>query len=135
MNISKKTIIIILTLSLILILIIIFYLILINNKDKNNSIDSPTNNEPITSPTIIPEDFTGVMDEIVPDSEIEQVNQERTLRRTLPYTGATFIVSYDNYDDIFYVQLKEPVANAQADFTIWRNANASALPESRFQFR
>lgn len=90
-----------------------------------------TNSTPVTTP--LP--FTGAKDIEFTETEINEINEERNLRRSTPYNGGTFVVTYNPVNDLFEVALTQPKENAQNDFEIWRKIDYPDVSFERFTFK
>lgn len=127
---------------LILIILIPFSSKKITTQDKNSSSNSQlfptsieTNPSPVTnnqSLTPIPADFTGVIEEQIPQTIIDLAAQKKDLRSKTPLSLSTFTIDFDYSEDKFTVTLKDPKDQAQKEFDSWRTTNYSLLDSSQF---
>jgi hypothetical protein len=136
-------------------LIVLFVLVLIipfsSKKTTNNNL------QPTTSPlfptsvstgsstyplqptpynlTPIPADFTGAIEEKIPQPIIDFAAQKKDLRLKVPLSLSTFTIDFDYNTDKFVVTLKDPKDQAQKEFESWRTANYPGLGSEQFTIR
>lgn len=91
---------------------------------------------PSPTPTLIPiAPFTGVLDVTIPQSTIDVVKQEQSLRKKTPVEEMYFTIAFDYAEDKFVVILKEPKTVSLEEFKKWRTANFNLIPEDRFTIK
>jgi len=146
MEYSKKKYIVI---SIIITGIVLFLVLLIyfisqqSNTDTTNQVQQlPTSPQqepqeslspnPSISPPTTPEPNTGAIDPDFTALEIEEINQERILRKRSPYKGNGFLLQYDAANDIFRVALEEDKTSSRSSFDIWIQSNYPAILNERF---
>lgn len=96
------------------------------------------NPSPITinpTPITIHSDFTGAIDDELPQQVIDLAAQKKDLRQKTPLGLSTFIIDFDYAEDKFIVTLKDPKDQAQKDFENWRTANYPGLGTEQFLVR
>lgn len=131
-------------------LIILFILILIipfsNKKISPQKTTTPSSNQPFPtsveanpspitiSPTSITihSDFTGAIDDELPQQVIDLAAQKKDLRKKTPLSLSTFIIDFDYGEDKFIVTLKDPKDVAKKDFESWRTANYPGIGTDQF---
>lgn len=94
-----------------------------------------TNPSPVAnnqSLTPIPADFTGVIEEQIPQPVIDLATQKKDLRLKVPLSLSTFIIDFDYGEDKFTVALKDPKDQSQKEFEGWRGANYPSLNTEQF---
>jgi len=96
---------------------------------ETGSTDS-TNSTNILTP--IPADFTGVIEETIPQPVIDLAAQKKDLRQKTPLELSTFTITFDYGEDKFIVTLKNPKDQAQKEFESWRTANYQGLGIDQF---
>lgn len=131
-------------------LIILLVLVLIipfsskKNTTLNNSINpsnqifptsvetnqSPPVNNP--SPLIIKAQFTGGINDPLPQPLVDLSNQKKDLRNKTPLFLSTFTIDFDYSEDKFTVTLKDPKDKAEKEFESWRTNNYPALSANQF---
>ena len=97
-----------------------------------------TNQSPVTnnqSLTPIPADFTGAIDEKIPQQVIDLAAQKKDLRSKVPLSLSTFAIDFDYGEDKFTVTLKEPKDQSQKEFESWRTTNYPGLGVEQFLIR
>ena len=82
--------------------------------------------------TPIPADFTGALDEKIPQPIIDFAAQKKDLRDKTPLTLSTFTIDFDYNTDKFLVTLKDPKDQAQKEFESWRSTNYPMLGTEQF---
>ena len=97
--------------------------------DPADSTDS-TNSTNILTP--IPADFTGAMDEPIPQQIIDLAAQKKDLRLKTPLNLSTFTINFDYGEDKFIITLKDPKDQAQKEFENWRVSNYPGLNSDQF---
>lgn len=80
----------------------------------------------------IPADFTGALEEQIPQPIIDLATQKKDLRSKVPLSLSTFTIDFDYSEDKFTVALKDPKDQAQKEFEGWRAANYSLLINDQF---
>ena len=91
---------------------------------------------PSPTPTLIPiAPFTGVLDVTIPQSTIDLVQQEQSLRKKTPVEEMYFTITFDYSEDKFIVTLKEPKTISQEEFKKWKSVNYQLISENRFLIR
>ncbi len=133
-----------LVLFIILLLILLMILLLNRKAQTTTPIIEPTGTitiTPIANPSIVatldpdrplatPPDQTGGVDHQFTDEEQDTIDQERGLKRRLPYVTNDFDLRY-NYDtDRFEVRL----IGTRETFTQWLTTNYPAIDINRFTF-
>ncbi len=131
-------------------LIVLFILVLIipfsSKKTTNNNL------QPTTSPlfptsietnstnstnstkklTPIPADFTGALEEKIPQPIIDFAAQKKDLRLKVPLGLSTFTIDFDYNEDRFNLTLKDPKDQSQKEFDSWRTTNYPLLGNDQF---
>lgn len=131
-------------------LIVLFILVLIipfSSKKTVNNESSTTNQNPFPTSietnstnstdstrklTPIPADFTGALEEKIPQPIIDLAAQKKDLRNKTPLALSTFTIDFDFDTDKFVVTLKDPRDQSQKEFDSWRTANYSLLGSDQF---
>lgn len=131
-------------------LIILFILILIipfsNKKISPQKTTTPSSNQPFPTsveanpspitispaPITIHSDFTGAIDDELPQQVIDLAAQKKDLRQKTPLDLSTFTIDFDYGEDKFIVTLKDPKDVAKKDFESWRTANYPGLGADQF---
>ena len=131
-------------------LVILFILILIipfSKKTSTQKTTPPLSGQPFptsveTNPSFpaalnptsitIPADFTGVIEETIPQPVIDLAAQKKDLRQKTPLELSTFTITFDYGEDKFIVTLKNPKDQAQKEFESWRTANYQGLGIDQF---
>lgn len=131
-------------------LIVLFILVLIipfSSKKTVNNESSTTNQNPF--PTLIetgssstgstnkaltpiPADFTGALEEKIPQPIIDFAAQKKDLRLKTPLSLSTFIIDFDYSEDKFNLTLKDPKDQSQKEFDSWRTTNYPLLGNDQF---
>ncbi|MFA6081104.1 MAG: hypothetical protein WC741_01725 [Patescibacteria group bacterium] len=96
---------------------------------ETNSTDSTNSTKKLTP---IPADFTGALEEKIPQPIIDLAAQKKDLRLKTPLSLSTFTIDFDYGEDKFTVTLKEPKDQAQKEFESWRKTNYPLLESSQF---
>ncbi|MFA6532716.1 MAG: hypothetical protein WCT22_01825 [Patescibacteria group bacterium] len=84
------------------------------------------------TPITIPADFTGVIEEKIPQPIVDLAAQKKDLRSKVPLSLSTFTIDFDYAEDKFTVALKDPKDQAQKEFESWRILNYSLLDSNQF---
>lgn len=132
-------------------LIVLFILIIIipfskktaNQNNENGTTNStnqpfPTSIEvrPTTSTgeqsNSISADFTGAIEEPIPQQITDRAAQKKDLRQKSPLILTSFTIDFDYSEDKFNVTLKDPKDQAQKEFESWRGANYPSLNAEQF---
>lgn len=131
-------------------LIVLFILVLIipfSSKKTVNNESSTTNQNPFPTSietnstnstdstrklTPIPADFTGALEEKIPQPIIDFAAQKKDLRNKTPLALSTFTIDFDFDTDKFVVTLKDPRDQSQKEFDSWRTTNYSLLGSDQF---
>lgn len=88
------------------------------------------------SPSTVPvSDFTGAVDEPIPQTIIDRASQKKDLQSKVPLELSTFSIDFDYGEDKFIVTLKDPKDQAQKEFESWKNTNYPGLGNEQFLFR
>jgi len=82
--------------------------------------------------TPIPADFTGALDEKIPQQVIDLAAQKKDLRSKVPLDFSTFTIDFNYSEDKFIVSLKDPRDQAQKEFESWRTINYPGLGVEQF---
>lgn len=93
---------------------------------------SQNNNQPNANIPTIKADFTGAIDEKIPQPIIDLAAQKKDLRQKTPLILSTFVIDFDYSEDKFVVSLKDPKDQAQKEFESWRTANYPGLGSDQF---
>ena len=123
---------------LILIIIIPFTKKSPTQNNNTNSVNQPfpttveTNISTSPKQNSIPANFTGVVEEPIPQQVIDLAAQKKDLRQKTPLSLSTFTVDFDYSQDKFVVTLKDPRDTAQKEFESWRTTNYPALSTDQF---
>lgn len=96
---------------------------------ETNSTDSTDSTKRLTP---IPADFTGVLEEQIPQQIIDLATQKKDLRLKTPLSLSTFTIDFDYGEDKFTVTLKDPKDQSQKEFDSWRSANYPLLETVQF---
>lgn len=83
----------------------------------------------------IPADFTGAIEEPIPQQVIDAYAQKRDLQDNVPIDLSSFFIDFDYDQDKFIVTLKDPKEQAQREFESWRTSNYSGLSTEQFLLR
>ncbi len=145
---NNKKYLLIFILFIVLLLIIITYFMMTSGRTKQPENTLQPSGSPIpiittanpaadatSAPVTTPLPFTGSKDVEFTETQINEINEERNLRRTSPYNGGTFVVTYNPVNDLFEVTLTQPRENAQNDFEIWRKIDYPDVSLERFTFK
>ena len=131
--------------AILLTLIIILAVLLIFMRNGQNSTAPSATISPSVSPTnrdgsapndivVTPLPFTGAQDPEFTTEEADIIDQERALRRRIPYNGGTFIIQYNYNTDNFEVEFTTLRSIGQADFESWVASTYPAIKKERFIF-
>lgn len=93
---------------------------------------SQNNNQPNANIPTIKADFTGAIDEKIPQPVIDLAAQKKDLRLKVPLNLSTFTIDFDYGEDKFTVALKEPKDQSQKEFESWRTTNYPGLEINQF---
>lgn len=111
-------------------------------KEQTNNSPSPTTSPILETPgsleptpTIVIQEFTGVEEEILPETVANLVSQKQQLRYRTPITQANFTIDFDYSEDKFIVDLHEPKDQALREFENWIDDNYSSITPDQFIFR
>ncbi|MEK7597882.1 MAG: hypothetical protein AAB441_04525 [Patescibacteria group bacterium] len=85
-----------------------------------------------TSPIVVPADFTGVLEEPVPQQIIDLAAQKKDLKSKVPLNLTSFLIDFDYNEDKFVVFINDPKDTAQKEFESWRGANYPGLRAEQF---
>ncbi len=80
----------------------------------------------------VPADFTGAIEEPIPQQIIDTSAQKRDLQEKIPLDLSLFSIDFDYDQDKFIVTLKDPKEQAQKEFDSWRTANYQGLEVNQF---
>ena len=80
----------------------------------------------------IPANFTGVVDEPIPQQIVDLSSQKKDLLQKVPLNLSTFSIDFDYGQDKFVVTLKDPKDQAQKEFEKWRITNYTVLSTGQF---
>lgn len=80
-------------------------------------------------------DFTGVIEEPIPQQIIDMSAQKKDLQGKVPIDFSLFSIDFDYDQDRFIVTLKDPKDQAQREFDSWRTANYAGLSSEQFLTR
>lgn len=80
----------------------------------------------------IPADFTGAIEESIPQQIVDMAAQKKDLQGKVPIDLSSFIIDFDYDQDKFIVTLKDPKDQAQKEFDSWRITNYSGLSSEQF---
>ncbi len=130
-----------------IVLVILVLIIPFSSKKTVNNESSTTNQNPFPTSietnstnstnstkrlTPIPADFTGALEEKIPQPIIDFAAQKKDLRNKTPLALSTFTIDFDFNTDKFVVTLKDPRDQSQKEFDSWRTANYSLLGSDQF---
>lgn len=128
-------------------LLVLFILVLIipfSSKKTVNNESSTSNQNPFptsietnsTNSTIkltpVPADFTGALEEKIPQPIIDFAAQKKDLRLKVPLSLSTFTIDFDYSEDKFNLTLKDPKDQSQKEFDSWKTANYPLLGSDQF---
>ena len=82
--------------------------------------------------TPIPADFTGALEEQIPQSILDLADQKKDLRLKVPLSLSSFTIDFDYGEDKFTITLKDPKDQAQKEFESWRTSNYPLLGSNQF---
>ncbi len=134
-------------------LLVLFILVLIipfSSKKTVNNESSTTNQNPFPTSietgssstgstnkalTPIPADFTGALEEKIPQPIIDFAAQKKDLRLKSPLSLSTFTIDFDYSEDKFTLTLKDPKDQSQKEFESWRTTNYPLLGSEQFLIR
>lgn len=94
-----------------------------------------TNPSPVTTnvtPVTIKANFTGALEEPIPQQIVDLASQKKDLKSKVPLSLSTFSIDFDYSTDKFVVTLKDPKDQAKKEFESWRNSNYSKLGADQF---
>ena len=97
-----------------------------------------TNPSPATAnvtPVTIKANFTGALEEQIPQPIIDLAAQKKDLKSKVPLSLSTFSVDFNYGTDKFEVALHDPKDQAKKEFESWRGANYPGLGVDQFQFK
>lgn len=77
-------------------------------------------------------DFTGAIEEPIPQQITDLAGQKKDLRQKSPLILTSFTIDFDYSEDKFNVTLKDPKDQSRAEFEKWRLANYPGLVSNQF---
>lgn len=80
----------------------------------------------------VPADFTGAIEESIPQQIIDLAAQKKDLQQKTPLDLSTFTIDFDYNLDRFTVTLKDPKEQSQREFENWRTTNYAGLSSDQF---
>lgn len=83
----------------------------------------------------VPADFTGALEEPIPQQIADRANQKRDLQEKVPLDLSTFSIDFDYEQDKFIATLRDPKEQAQKEFESWRTASYPGLNAEQFLLR
>ncbi len=83
----------------------------------------------------IPADFTGAIEEPIPQQIVDAAAQKRNLQEKVPFDLSSFSIDFDYDQDKFIATLKDPKDQAQREFESWRTASYPGLNADQFLLR
>ena len=84
------------------------------------------------TPVTIPADFTGALEEKIPQQIIDLAAQKKDLRLKVPLSLSSFTIDFDYSEDKFTLTLNDPKDQSQKEFESWKLANYPLLGSDQF---